>query len=189
MAKNCVTTAAKHGGPEGKEKREAEAAAQAKSNLLTAWEKIVQLRADAAKLAGQLSQEEEKAKENLLSASLTLDESDTMLQKSEYLQQAKRSARTACEKGNFASAESLKILAEIYASQCNFDRAEFYQKLAVIFGSEDERPQLLQTVHTYRAMDDLITEKAKAKTPPSPAGHGKGSQPSSGGPSGDDSSD
>ncbi len=189
LAKNCVTAAAKHGGPEGKAKKGTEAAVQPESSLLTAWEKIVQLRTDAAKLAGQLGQEEEKAKEDLLKASLALDESDTMLQKSEYLQQAKRSARTACEKGNFASAESLKILAEIYASQCNFDRAEFYQKLAVIFGSEDERPQLLQTVHTYRSMDDLITEKAKAKTPPSPAGHGKSSQPSGGGPAGEDSSD
>ena len=112
-----------------------------------------------------------------------------MLDKSEYLQQAKRSARTACEKGNFASAESLKILAAIYASQCNFDRAEFYQKLAVIFASEDERPQLLQTLHDYRKMDDLITEKAKAKTPPSPAGQGKGSKPAGGGPSGEDSSE
>jgi hypothetical protein len=188
LAKNYVTAAIKHGGSDAKEQKRGEAATQPASSLLTVREQLVQLRIDAAKLEDQLDQDEKKVKEDLSKANAALDESYTMLDKSEYLQQAERSARTACGKGNFASAESLKVLAAIYASQCNFDRASFYQKLAVIFASEDERPQLLRTLHGYEKMDDLITEKAKAKTPPSPGGQGKGSKQPGDGQSGGDSS-
>ncbi len=141
----------------------------------------------------------EKAEEDRAKAAAALDDSYTMLDKSAHLQSAERSARAACQKGNFASADSLQILAEVYASQCNFDRAEFYQKLAVIFASEDERLQLLQTFHEYSKMDELVTAKAKAKTPASSGRQGKSSKSSedgrSGGgesgdgESGDDSSD
>jgi tetratricopeptide (TPR) repeat protein len=185
MAKNCVTAAVKHGGSDAKEQKKGEAAAQPPSSLMAVQEQLAQLRIDAAKLEDQLDQDEKKVKEDLSKANAALDESYAMLDKSEYLRQAEQSARTACGKGNFASAESLKVLAAIYASQCNFDRASFYQKLAVIFASEDERPQLLRTLHDYEKMDDLITEKAKAKTPPSPGGQGKGSKSSGGGQSGD----
>ena len=138
LAKNCVTAAVKHGGSDAKEQKRGEAATQPASSLQTVQEQLVQLRIDAAKLEDQLDQDEKKAKEDLSKANAALDESYAMLDKSEYLRQAERSARTACGKGNFASAESLKVLAAIYASQCNFDRASFYQKLAVIFASEDE---------------------------------------------------
>ena len=188
MAKNCITAAIKHGGPDAKEQKKGESANKPASNLLTVQEQLAQLRTDAAKLEDQLDQDEKKVKEELSKANAALDECYAMLDKSEYLQQAQRSARTACGKGNFASAESLKVLAAIYASQCNFDRASFYQKLAVIFASEDERPQLLRTMHDYEKMDDLVTEKAKPKTPTSPGGQGKGSKSSGGDPAGGDSS-
>jgi hypothetical protein len=188
LAKNCITAAIKHGGPDAKEQKKGEAAAQPASSLPAVQEQLAQLRTDAAKLEDQLEQQEKKAKEELSKANAALDECYAVLDKSEYLQQAQRSARTACGKGNFASAESLKVLAAIYASQCNFDRASFYQKLAVIFASEDERPQLLRTMHDYEKMDDLIAEKAKPKTPTSPAGQGKGSKQSGGDSTGGDSS-
>ena len=195
LAKNYVAAAIKRGGSDAREQKKGDAATQPASSLATIQEQLVQLRIDAAKLEDRLDQnekaealttktDEKKAKEDLSKANAALDESYTILDKSEYLRLAKQSARTACGKGNFASAESLRILAAIYASQCNFDRAEFYQKLAVIFASEDERPQLLQTLRDYRKMDELITEKAKAKTPSSPTGQGKGSKSSGGDPSG-----
>jgi hypothetical protein len=83
----------------------------------------------------------------------------------------------------------LQVLAEAFASQCNFDRAVFYQKLAVIFASEDERPQLMLTFREYTNMDDLITAKAKPKTPLLPAGQGKGAKASGGSSSGGDSAE
>ena len=168
MAKNCITAAVKHGGSDAKEQKKGEAAAQPASSLPAVQEQLVQLRTDAAKLEDQLDQDEKKAKEDLSKANAALDESYAMLDKSEYLRQAERSARTACGKGNFASAESLKVLAAIYASQCNFDRAEFYQKLAVIFASEDERPQLLQTLHDYRKNGRTYHREGKSKDPAFP---------------------
>jgi hypothetical protein len=188
MAKNCITAAIKRGGSDAREQKKGEAAAQPASSLQTVQEQLAQLRIDAAKLEDQLDKEEKKVKEDLSKVNAALDECYALLDKSEYLQQAQRSARTACGKGNFASAESLKVLAAIYAGQCNFDRAEFYQKLAVIFASEDERPQLLRAMHDYEKIDDLITEKAKPKTLPAPAGQGKGSKSSGGDSSGGDSS-
>ena len=67
------------------------------------------------------------------------------------LVRARQSAQAACEKGNFAGAASLSILAAVYAAQGNFDRAEFYQKLAVIFATDVERPKILETLEDYRA--------------------------------------
>jgi hypothetical protein len=180
LAKNYISSALKRGGPDAREQKRGDAAAQSASSLQTVQEQLVQLRIDAARLDNQLDQDEKKAKEDLSKANAALDECYTILDKSEYLKKAQRSARTACGKGNFASAESLKVLAAIFASQCNFDRAEFYQKLAVIFATEDERPQLLRTMHDYEKMDDLISEKAKPKTPTAPAGQGKGSKSSGG---------
>ena len=95
------------------------------------------------------------------------------------MKSAEQSARAACGKENYATGTSLQVLAEAFASQCNFDRAVFYQKLAVIFASEDERPQLMLTFREYTNMDDLITAKAKPKTPLLPAG-AKGAKASGG---------
>ena len=113
------------------------------------------------------------AKQDISQATAALDHSYAMLNKSHYLQSAEQSARIACGKANFSSGGSLQVLAETYASRCNYDRAEYYQKLAVIFATEDERPQLLQTFRDYTKMDDLLTEKAKAKTLLGAAGQGK----------------
>ncbi len=52
----------------------------------------------------------------------------------------------------------------VYSSQCNFDRAEYYQKLAAIFASEDERPGVLATLDLYRKFGALVLAKAQAKT-------------------------
>ena len=86
------------------------------------------------------------------------------MSKSAEPRQARRSAKTAVEKGNFADTESLKILAAIFAAQCNFDRAEFYQKLATTYASDDERRQILATLNDYRQMGEMVVAKAKAKT-------------------------
>ena len=137
--------------------------------------KLRELRIDAAAHQTSASTRmNEKAARGPLVANAELTASYDALNNSGTCNRPKRSAQAACEKGNFASAESLKILAMIYASQCNFDRAEFYQKLAVIFASEDERPAVLQTLEHYRKMGQLVTEKKQAKTPPSPPGQGKG---------------
>ena len=93
---------------------------------------------------------------------------------SEHLKQARQSANAACEKSNFAGAESLNLLAAVYAARCNFDRAEFYQKLAVIFATDETRPEMLLTLADYRAMLDLVEAKKSAKTIPSPGGKGGG---------------
>ncbi len=189
LAKNYVAAAIKHGGPDAKEQKKGDAASQSASILQTVRGQLEQLQADAGKVATQLDLTDGKTKADLATAEAALDDSYTMLGRSAYLRSAEQSARTACGKGNFASADSLQILAEIYASQCNFDRAEFYQKLAVIFASEDQRPQLLQMFHEYAKMDELITAKAKAKTPSSSDGQGKGSKPSGGDSAGGDSSE
>jgi hypothetical protein len=145
--------------------------------------------ADAAKALEQLDQAEKKAKEELSQADVALDESYTMLSKSANLRQAERSAETACQKGNLANTESLKILAAVFAAQCNFDRAEFYQKMATTFASDDERRQIFRTLSEYRQMGEQITRKAKAKTAPSPPGQGKGEKPADGGQADDAGSD
>ena len=64
----------------------------------------------------------------------------------------------------------MNLLAAVYAAQCNFDRAEFYQKLAVIFATDETRPEMLLTLADYRAMLDLVEAKKSAKTMPSPGG-------------------
>jgi hypothetical protein len=143
--------------------------------LRTVGKTLCQLRADAAEVKRLAEREEQKVTQALAIANAELAASCNTLNNSGNLQQAKRSARTACEKGCFASAESLKILATVYAGQCNFDRAEYYQKLAVIFVSEDERPAMLQTLEHYRIMGQLVTERKRPKTPPSPPGQAKGS--------------
>ena len=60
-------------------------------------------------------------------------------------------AEVACGKGNYAAADSLQILAEVYADQCNFDRAAFYQKLAVVFATEQE-------AHSFSRRMKIITK-------------------------------
>ncbi len=110
------------------------------TNLPLVRSKLRELRTEAARIEKLVAKEEQQARKALADANAELQASYDALNNSRYLQQAKRSARAACEKGNYTNAESLEILAAIYASQCNFDRAEFYQKLAVIFASEDERP-------------------------------------------------
>lgn len=137
--------------------------------------KLQELRTDAAAAKRLVDRDEEKATRALAIANAELTASCTTLNKSENLQQAQRSARVACDKNNYADADSLNILATVYAGQCNFDRAVYYQKLAVIFASEDDRPAVMQALEQYRKMADLVTEKKKAKSPPSPAGQAKGS--------------
>ncbi len=205
LAKNYVTAAVKHAGLGGKvQKRggaaikhtdvdakrqeKGNAAAQPDVSLPTLRQQLQQLANDVSNLGKEFNDDDAKATAALNKATEALDDSYTMLDRSQYLRDALRSAQMACGKGNYATADSLQILAEIYADQCNFDRAEFYQKLAVVFASEQERTQLLQTYHDYDKMNTLITEKAKAKTPVSSGGQGKGSKSSGGDSSGGDGS-
>jgi hypothetical protein len=185
IAAGYVAAAAKHGGFAGKDANKAQAATPPKSELVLLREKLGQLRIEAAKAEEQLDQEEKKAKESLSAANESLDDAYTLLSKSENLGKAQRSAQTACEKGNFAGTESLKILAAIFASQCNFDRAEFYQKMATTFASDNERHQILETLNDYRQMGELVVTKAKAKTAPTLPGQGKGAKGADGGQAGD----
>jgi hypothetical protein len=175
IAAGYIATASKHGGFAAKEQSKAKAAPP-KSDLLLLREKLAQLRVESVKAGEELDQEEKKAKEALAEANQALDDSYALLSKSENLRQARRSAQTACEKGNFAGTESLKILAAIFASQCNFDRAEFYQKMATTFASDDERHEIYETLNDYRHMGELVVVKAKAKTASAPSGQGKGAR-------------
>jgi hypothetical protein len=189
MAVDCVTAAMQQGHSGARERKRGEPATQPKSSLATVWEHIEQLRKDAAEIRRHLDQDEKRAGEDLAKANAALNESYTMLGNSERLRLAEQSARTACEKTNFASAQSARVLAEIFASQCNFDRAQYYQKLAVVFASEDERPLLLETYRKYRSADAAVNETAKPTTPPSAKGPGKGRKQSEPGQSEEDSED
>jgi hypothetical protein len=183
LAKNYVKAAIEPGGAAAKEHKNGEAAPP--KSLLAVRDQLKQLRSDVAEAEKPLNQDEAKAKQDLSEAKAGLNESVTILNKSAYLKSAEQSARAACGKENYATGTSLQVLAEAFASQCNFDRAVFYQKLAVIFASEDERPQLMLTYREYSKMDDLITAKAKPKTPLLPAGQAKASKPSGGNSGGD----
>ncbi len=199
LAKNYVTAAvkagvggkgqrkgpatAKHTDADAKEQEKASAAEQPDVSLPTLRQQLQQLAKDVGDLEKDFNRDDAKAAATINRATAALDDSYTVLNRSRYLQSALRSAQMACGKENYSTADSLQILAEVYADQCNFDRAEFYQKLAVVFASEQERPQLLQTYETYDKMNQLITEKAKAKTPV-PSGQGKGGKSSGGGGSG-----
>jgi hypothetical protein len=120
----------------------------------------------------------------LQDAKAALAKSLDVLNQSQNLSRARSSAHAACDRGNYTNGESLKLLAAVYASQCNFDRAEYYQKLAVIFASEDDRPAILSTLDEYRKMGERVLAKARAKTPGAPAGQaGASKQSSDGGPS------
>ena len=175
IAKNYVAAALKRGDSAAKEREKAETTGPEKTDLAIVGKKLRQLRTDAETLTKRVGRDVQKAAQALAIANAELAASCDALNSSRNLKEAKRSARAALRKGNYSSAESLKILAMIYASQCNFDRAEFYEKLAVIFISEDERPAALQTLEQYRKMGQLVTERKKAKTPPSPPGQAKGS--------------
>ncbi len=175
MAKNNIATALIRGDSAAHGREKAETAGPDKMDLSMVGKKLHKLRSDAAAINQRIDRDERKAAEALVVANAELAASCNTLNNSRNLQQAKRSAHAACGKGNYSSAESLKVLAMIYASQCNFDRAEFYQKLAVIFASEDERPAALQTLEHYRKLGQVVTERKQAKTPPSPPGQGRGS--------------
>ena len=179
IAAAYVAAASKHGGFAAKEQNQGTKAAAPTSDLLLLQQKLAQLRADAAAAAKKLDQEDKKVKEGLSEANAMLDESYTVFSKSKNLREARRSAQIACEKGNLAGTESLKILAAIFAAECNYDRAEFYQKLAATFASDDDRHEIYETLGEYRKMGDMIAEKAKAKTPSAPSGQSKGSKGSS----------
>ena len=153
------------------------------SALQTMQAKVTQLKANAARAWEQLDEDERKAENALSAVNAALDESYTMLSKSQNLRQAQRSAQTACEKGDFANTESLKILAAIFAAQCNFDRAEFYQKLATTYASNDERRQIFKTLTDYRQMGELAVSKAKPYTATPLPGQGKGAKTADAAPS------
>jgi hypothetical protein len=169
-------TAFKSGCLECATRDKGKGASALQSALQTMQAKVTQLKANAARAWEQLDEDERKAENALSAVNAALDQSYTMLSKSENLRQARRSAQSACEKGDFANTESLKILAAIFAAQCNFDRAEFYQKLATTYASDDERRQILKTLNDYRQMGELAVSKAKPYTATPLPGQGKGAK-------------
>ena len=108
---------------------------------------------------------EATAKKSLQDATASMAQSIKTLQASPNLKAAESSLQTACLKLNFAGADALELLASIYSAQCNFERAAYYQKLAAIFVSDDDRPLVLDTLHYYEKQGDAVVEKAKAKSP------------------------
>ena len=72
-----------------------------------------------------------------------------MLSSNENLSKAKESA-IAAYNIDPAQVESLKVLAKVFACLCDFDRAERYQRLAVIYAPDEDRPDLLVDLDTYR---------------------------------------
>jgi hypothetical protein len=74
------------------------------------------------------------------------------------LKKAQASANTACEKGNFSKPESLVILAEISAAMCDYERAVHYQRLAVIYAQDTDRPEDVTTLQRYKS--NLIPQDA-----------------------------
>ena len=110
---------------------------------------------------------EATAKKSLQDATAAMAQSVKTLQNSSNLKAAESSLHTACLALNFAGADELELLASIYSAQCNFDRAAYYQKLAGIFASDDDRPRVLDTLHYYEKQGEAVAEKAKAKSPAS----------------------
>jgi hypothetical protein len=149
------------------------AAAGPPPDLPTLRAKLKQLRADAVAAEPEVRKQESGFRARVRDAQAALAGSYDVLNQSQNLSRAKSSAHAACDMGNYANAESLELLAAVYASQCNFDRAVYYQKLAVIFASEDGRPKVLSTLDEYRKQADLVLAKARAKTPAAPAGPSK----------------
>jgi hypothetical protein len=137
----------------------------------------------------QLYRAERKAEAELSQVAQALSDSYAMLSESANLRKARQSAQTACEKGNLANTESLRILAAIFVAQCNFNRAEFYQKMAATYASDDERRQVLKALDDYRNEGALVERKVKAKTTSSPPGKGDGAKETDGGQGDDDKSD
>jgi hypothetical protein len=155
----------------------AKRALSAATDLAATCNKLRQLREQAAKLSQEIeSAHEKQTEEDLRHAKTRLAASTDTLERSENLQRARESARVACEKGDYTNGGSLQLLAAIYANQCNFDRAEYYQKLAVIFAAEDERPRMMTTLDDYRQRGEFVLTKKQAKTPPAPAGQSKGAK-------------
>jgi hypothetical protein len=187
LARRYLTVAVSRGDAGGKAVNKAATpkgyAAGQTTDLPAIRQKLRQLRAEADAMAAEADGEKREAeiRGRLRDANAALAKSYDVLNKSENLSRARGSAHAACDLGNYANAESLKLLAAVYASQCNFDRAEYYQKLAVIFTSEDDRPNVLATLDEYRKMGELVLPRAHAKTPGVPAAQAGRSKASSDG--------
>ena len=106
MAKNYIATAFKHDDSAAKGRKTTETTGPDQTDLPTVQKRLQQLRADAAAVKKLVGKEERKTRQALASANAELDASCIVLSNSAYLQQAKRSARIACEKSNFASAKA-----------------------------------------------------------------------------------
>jgi len=177
IAKKYVNLAVKRADGQGKQPSPT-GAPPAENGLSVTRDKLAQLGDEAAVVLKALAEKDEKGLEaDVLSALAGLDESYATLNNCQNLVRARQSAMAACEKGNFAGAGSLSILAAVYAAQCNFDRAEFYQKLAVIFATDEQRPKILETLENYRAALGLISAKKLPKTSSLPGGKAARSAP------------
>jgi hypothetical protein len=108
---------------------------------------------------------ERQARRHIADASTKMSLSVKTLQSSANLKAAESALHVVCLKQCFSGADELELLASIYSAQCNFERADYYQKLATIFAAEDDRPQVLDTLRYYEAQAALVLPKVPAKTP------------------------
>ena len=170
LAKRYATLAGK---PLDSAAKDLENAARLAANLRERSESLVKENSSPGKKAGDepndplaaIFMADAAAKKSLQDASAAMAQSVKTLQGSPNLKAAESSLHTACLKLNFAGADELELFASIYSAQCNFDRAAYYQKLAAIFASDDERAQVLDTLHYYEKQGEAVAEKAKAKSP------------------------
>ena len=74
------------------------------------------------------------------------------------------SAHAACDRGDYASPESLKLLALVYASQCNFDRADTTRSWP---RSSPPRtaPGVLASLDIYRKMGEPSCRRPTPRLP------------------------
>lgn len=170
LAKRYATLAGK---PLDSAAKDLENTARLAANLRIRSESLVKENPSPGKKAGDEPSDplagiftaEAAAKDTLQDATAAMAHGVKTLQQSPNLKAAESSLQKACLELNFSGAEELELLASIYSSLCNFDRAAYYQKLAAIFASDDDRPQVLATLHYYETQGSAVTEKAKAKSP------------------------
>ena len=124
----------------------------------------VELSRKAAELAGE---EKRAATATDQEAEKALKAVYDVLNKDSDLKLASQSAYTACEKEDFAQIPSLQLLAEIHATLCDFDRAQRYQKLAVTYADDNERPAILDKLKEYQQKVLRAPDTTPPKAPPS----------------------
>jgi tetratricopeptide (TPR) repeat protein len=140
--------------------------------------RLHRLREGAKELGKSFDADEQKASRKVADARREVSQTSDPLNHSLDLQRALRAANAACAINTYTDAVSLRALAQIYFSQGNFDQAVYYQKLAVIYATEGQRPLLSASLHAYESVVGIISEKKKPQTVFTPGGQSKGAKQS-----------